>query len=50
LCSLHQVHFAQQFADRIVGLSQGKVATDAATTDFDRQAANRLYGAPAVRG
>jgi len=43
LCSLHQVHFAQQFADRIVGLSQGKVVIDAATADFDREAANRLY-------
>ena len=50
LCSLHQVHFALQFADRIVGLSQGKVAIDTATADFDREAANRLYGAPAARG
>ena len=49
LCSLHQVHFALQFADRIVGLSQGKVAIDTATAEFDREAANRLYGAPAAR-
>ena len=49
LCSLHQVHFALQFADRIVGLSQGKVAIDTATADFDREAANRLYGEPAAR-
>ena len=44
-----QVHFALQFADRIVGLSQGKVAIDTATAEFDREAANRLYGAPAAR-
>jgi ABC-type phosphate/phosphonate transport system ATPase subunit len=43
------VRFAQQFADRVVGLSHGEVAIDTATTDFDREAANRLYGAPAAR-
>ena len=44
VCSLHQVHFARQFADRIVGLVDGRVTVDAPTVDFDRQAADRLYG------
>ena len=44
VCSLHQVHFARQFADRIVGLSHGRVVGDAPATAFDGAAERELYG------
>jgi len=52
VCSLHQVHFARQYADRIVGLANGRVALDVATRQFDEGAASILYGsvAPAQAG
>jgi phosphonate transport system ATP-binding protein len=43
-CSLHQVHFARQYADRIVGLSHGRVVSDVAAGDFNRSAEEALYG------
>jgi phosphonate transport system ATP-binding protein len=45
VCSLHQVHFARQYADRIVGLAAGRVAVDTPVKAFDERAAARLYGA-----
>jgi len=44
VCSLHQVHFARQFADRIVGLSHGRVVSDCAAGAFDPAAQEKLYG------
>ncbi len=43
VCSLHQVHFAREFADRIVGLAGGRVAVDTPVGAFDASAAERLY-------
>ncbi len=44
VCSLHQVHFASQFADRLIGLANGRVQMDVPTADFDEAMAARLYG------
>jgi phosphonate transport system ATP-binding protein len=45
LCSLHQVSYARAYADRIVGLSHGRVLFDLRTDRFDRPAFEQLYGA-----
>jgi phosphonate transport system ATP-binding protein len=44
ICSLHQVHFARHYADRVVGLSHGRIVIDAPVSDFDQPAFERLYG------
>ena len=44
LCSLHQHHLATQFADRVVGLSSGRLVVDGPGSAFDPDAATRLYG------
>jgi phosphonate transport system ATP-binding protein len=46
LCSLHQVPYAQAYADRVVGLSHGRVAFDVPTARFNRTAFEQLYGEP----
>ncbi|WP_307841497.1 phosphonate ABC transporter ATP-binding protein [Streptomyces endocoffeicus] len=43
LCSLHQVDVALSWADRIIGLRQGRVVMDLATRDIDRAEVMRLY-------
>ena len=43
VCSLHQVHLARAYADRIVGLSSGRVVFDLPTARFDENAFERLY-------
>ncbi|HEV2550013.1 MAG TPA: phosphonate ABC transporter ATP-binding protein [Stellaceae bacterium] len=48
LCSLHQVPFARAYADRIIGLSQGRVVLQSAADAFDEVAYGALYGAAAV--
>ena len=48
LCSLHQVHFARAYADRIIGLSQGRIVLQSAADGFDDPAYRALYGAAAV--
>ena len=44
IVSLHQVAFARQFADRIIGLSQGQIVFDAAPDQLDQAALVRIYG------
>ena len=44
VCSLHQVQLARTYADRIVGLSQGRVVIDTGVDAFDQAAFARLYG------
>jgi phosphonate transport system ATP-binding protein len=46
VCSLHQVPYAKDYADRIVGLSHGRVMLDVETGRFDRSAFEQLYGSP----
>ena len=43
LCSLHQVHLARQYADRLVGLAAGRVVLDVAAADFDEAQSRLLY-------
>jgi phosphonate transport system ATP-binding protein len=44
VCSLHQLHLAQAYADRIVGLAGGRVMIDMDAARFDAQVAAKLYG------
>ncbi|MBB5935477.1 phosphonate ABC transporter ATP-binding protein [Streptomyces zagrosensis] len=53
LCSLHQVDLALSWADRIVGLREGRVVMDVPTKGIGRDAVMRLYarvGAGPVSG
>jgi len=50
ICSLHQVHFARAYADRIIGLSHGRVVIDVPTSSFDQAAFENLYGPQAAGG
>lgn len=43
LCSLHQVELARAYADRIVGLRQGRVVIDTPAAGLDPQALTALY-------
>ena len=42
--SLHQLEYAREFADRIVGLSQGEVVFDGPPADLDPHALALIYG------
>ena len=44
ICSLHQPHFARQFADRVVGMAGGRIVVDVAAAAFDEQTLNGVYG------
>lgn len=46
IVSLHQLEFARQFADRIVGLAAGTVVFDGTPAMLRSDAVSRLYGAP----
>lgn len=43
VCSLHQVELVASFADRVVGLRDGRVVLDVPAAQFDRAAAADLY-------
>lgn len=43
ICSLHQPHFARSYADRIIGLSRGRVVLDLPAGKFDQAADAQLY-------
>ncbi|HEX3347369.1 MAG TPA: phosphonate ABC transporter ATP-binding protein [Acetobacteraceae bacterium] len=45
VCSLHQVALARAYADRIVGLSHGRLVVDMAASGFDAEAHAVTYGA-----
>jgi phosphonate transport system ATP-binding protein len=49
LCSLHQVHLARQFADRLIGLRDGRQVIDMGPEAFDDNAARTLYGTASCR-
>ena len=44
VCSLHQVHLARAYADRILGLAAGRIVTDVEAAAFDAAAFTRVYG------
>lgn len=43
VCNLHQVDYAREFGDRIVGLSQGRMVFDGAPAMLDEAALNAIY-------
>ena len=48
LCVLHQVDLAFAYADRVVGMRDGRVAFDRKCADLSRDAVQRLYLAEAA--
>jgi len=44
ICSLHQTDFAREFAERIVGLSQGKLVFDGPVDQLTDDIIDRIYG------
>ena len=50
IVSLHQVDFARQFADRIVGLAGGAVVFDGTPAALGEDAVLRLYGSHGTQG
>lgn len=44
LCSLHQVDYALEFSDRVIGLRQGRLVYDGKPEDMTRQVLEELYG------
>jgi phosphonate transport system ATP-binding protein len=44
VCSLHQVHLAHAYADRVIGLANGNIVTDVKAAAFDKTSFNRIYG------
>lgn len=45
IISLHQLEYARQFADRIIGLSQGAVVFDGPPTNLNEEALTKIYSA-----
>ena len=45
--SLHQLEYAREFADRIVGLAKGEIVFDGPPADLDHPVLTRIYGAHA---
>ena len=50
VCSLHQLQFAQTYADRIVGLANGRLVVDRQAASFDAATAGQLYGGADLNG
>ncbi|WP_284336784.1 phosphonate ABC transporter ATP-binding protein [Comamonas sp. NoAH] len=43
VCNLHQVDYAKEFGDRVVGLAQGRMVFDGAPQDLDEAALQAIY-------
>ncbi|MEA3468724.1 MAG: phosphonate ABC transporter ATP-binding protein [Thermodesulfobacteriota bacterium] len=48
LCSLHQIEFALEFADRIIGLRQGQLVFDGPPKALNEKALKELYGSEKI--
>ncbi len=48
VCNLHQVDYAKEFGDRIVGLSQGRMVFDGTPAQLDDAALNAIYSTNAL--
>ncbi|MEG2880363.1 MAG: phosphonate ABC transporter ATP-binding protein [Comamonas sp.] len=46
VCNLHQVDYAREFGDRIVGLAQGRMVYDGKAQGLDEAALHAIYHAP----
>lgn len=49
LVNLHQVDYAIEFSDRIIGLKQGKLVFDGTPDELDAKVISYIYGTPYVR-
>ena len=47
VCNLHQVDYAREFSDRVVGLSQGRMVFDGTPDALDEAALNTIYNTDA---
>ena len=47
--NLHQVDYAIEFSDRIIGLKDGKLVFDGTPAELDAEAIARIYGTPYVK-
>ena len=47
VCNLHQVDYAREFGDRIVGLAGGRLVFDGSGDALDEHHLSRIYGDPA---
>jgi phosphonate transport system ATP-binding protein len=45
ICSLHQPSFARKFADRVVGLAEGRIVIDIAARELVESTLRQVYGA-----
>jgi phosphonate transport system ATP-binding protein len=43
ICNLHQVEYTREFAERIVGMSRGKVVFDGTAEDLTDEILHRIY-------
>ena len=43
ICSLHQLNFAREYSDRVIGIRAGEIVLDCDASLLDDHAANRLY-------
>lgn len=43
LCVLHQVDLAYAYADRVVGIREGRIVFDLPSSDLPRDAVRQLY-------
>ncbi len=43
LCNLHQVEYTREFAERIIGMSRGKVVFEGTAADLDDEVLHRIY-------
>ena len=48
VCNLHQVDYAREFGDRIVGLAQGRMVYDGSVEGLDEAALHAIYHSPPV--
>jgi len=48
LCNLHQVDYAREFGERVVGMSRGAVVFDGAAADLSDQVLRKIYYEQAV--
>jgi phosphonate transport system ATP-binding protein len=43
LCNLHQVEYTREFAERIIGMSRGKVVFEGTAADLNDEILHRIY-------
>src|SRR5580698_4476172 len=49
ICNLHQIDFAKEYAERIIGLSQGKLIFDGPPSALTDDIINQIYGSRAEK-